>query len=162
MGLFDKPTPSRRFRHCQVMSLDRITARGRLRELKGGRFTRRGLIKAFAGGVAATAATGGGAYSALVPGIPIWRLLNDRSLRTFSGYPHWVSSVAVTPDAQQVISGSADKTIKVWELASGPPLAELKGQHHERPAPQTPAADAPVNGAPRANSAYHDRAAAGL
>ena len=34
----------------------------------------RGLIKAFAGGVAATAATGGGAYSALVPGIPIWRL----------------------------------------------------------------------------------------
>ncbi len=39
----------------------------------------------------------------------------------------WVHSVAISPDGRTVVSGSADKTIKVWDLASGSLKATLTG-----------------------------------
>ena len=40
-------------------------------------------------------------------------------LRSLEGHTDYVESVVLTPDAQQVVSGSADGTVRVWDLASG-------------------------------------------
>ncbi|HQN30943.1 MAG TPA: hypothetical protein PKX20_07425, partial [Methanothrix soehngenii] len=53
------------------------------------------------------------------PAPPLW-------LRSFEGHTGWVSSVAVTA-AGHVVSGSADRTIKIWDLASGRLLRSLEG-----------------------------------
>ena len=37
---------------------------------------------------------------------------------TFAGHPGAVHAVAVTPDGQHIISGSYDKTVKVWSVAT--------------------------------------------
>jgi WD40 repeat protein len=41
-----------------------------------------------------------------------------------------VSSVVFSPDGQKIISGSYDKTIRVWNVNTGIQLSELRG--HER------------------------------
>ncbi len=50
-----------------------------------------------------------------------------RELRTLIGHAGWVNAVAVTPDGQRAISASHDRTLKVWNLASGRELRTLKG-----------------------------------
>ncbi len=40
-------------------------------------------------------------------------------IRTLEGHGGWVNAVAVTPDGGRAVSGSEDKTLKVWDLASG-------------------------------------------
>jgi serine/threonine protein kinase len=40
-------------------------------------------------------------------------------VRQMTGHEAWVSSVAVTPDGQYVVSGSGDRTVRLWELATG-------------------------------------------
>lgn len=37
---------------------------------------------------------------------------------TLSGHASWVLSVAFSPNGKQFVSGSSDKTVKVWELAT--------------------------------------------
>ena len=32
-----------------------------------------------------------------------------------NAHSHWVMSVAFSPDGTKIVSGSADKTIKVWD-----------------------------------------------
>ena len=39
--------------------------------------------------------------------------------------------VAVFPDGRRVVSGSADATLKVWDVATGKCVATLEG-HYER------------------------------
>jgi WD40 repeat protein len=52
------------------------------------------------------------------------------SLYSLESHTKIVNSVVVTPDGQQIISGSADDTIKIWDLASGQLLRSLRsGQH---------------------------------
>ncbi len=48
-------------------------------------------------------------------------------VRTLSGHAGGVISVAITPDGKQVISGSSDGTLKVWDIASGKELRTLTG-----------------------------------
>jgi hypothetical protein len=48
-------------------------------------------------------------------------------LRTLEGHAHWVSAVALTPDGTRAISASADRTLRVWDLASGELLRTLEG-----------------------------------
>lgn len=48
-------------------------------------------------------------------------------LRTLSGHTHSVASVAVTPDGSRAVSGSADCTIKVWDLDQGIEIRTLRG-----------------------------------
>jgi hypothetical protein len=76
------------------------------------------------GGTVATAAAAAGVAS-LVPGMPIWRLINDQSLRTLKGRSY-IQRVAVTPDGRQVVSGGRDG-LKVWDLASGSEVRTLSG-----------------------------------
>jgi WD40 repeat protein len=52
-------------------------------------------------------------------------------LRTLTAHEDFVNAVALTPDGEYVISGSHDKTLKVWELASGRPVRTLSGHEGE-------------------------------
>jgi WD40 repeat protein/predicted phosphodiesterase len=47
--------------------------------------------------------------------------------RHLVGHTRWVSACAVTPDGRRVVSGSWDKTLKVWDLATGHEVATLRG-----------------------------------
>ena len=43
------------------------------------------------------------------------------------GHTDSVMSVALTPDGRKGISGSSDKTVRVWDLESGECLKVLEG-----------------------------------
>jgi WD40 repeat protein len=49
-----------------------------------------------------------------------------RLLQLFQGHSYCVSSVAFSPDGSKIVSGSFDKTIRVWDVSTGiemlPPL----------------------------------------
>ncbi len=47
-------------------------------------------------------------------------------IRTFKGHTDKVTSVAVSPDGKQLISGSDDKTIRVWDIEKAEPVQVLK------------------------------------
>ncbi|CAL54946.1 G-protein beta WD-40 repeat [Ostreococcus tauri] len=49
---------------------------------------------------------------------PEWRA-PWKLYRVISGHQGWVRSVAVDPENKWFVTGSADRTIKVWDLASG-------------------------------------------
>ena len=60
---------------------------------------------------------------------PLTASLRESSalIRTLQGHTGWVNGVAVTPDGRQAISASEDKTLKVWDLASGAEVRTLAG-----------------------------------
>jgi small GTP-binding protein len=47
--------------------------------------------------------------------------------RKLTGHEGWVKSVAVSPDGTWAASGSDDKTVKIWDLATGAYWATLQG-----------------------------------
>jgi WD40 repeat protein len=53
----------------------------------------------------------------------------DESVKTLSGsgYGNIVNSVAFSPDGKKVLSGSADNTLKMWDIATGKCLKTLSG-----------------------------------
>ena len=38
---------------------------------------------------------------------------------TLEGHKDWVSSIAFSPDGKQLVSGSFDRSVKVWMTATG-------------------------------------------
>jgi WD40 repeat protein len=50
-----------------------------------------------------------------------------REVRRFTGHESWVSSIAVTPDGKYVVSGSVDKTVRLWDLATGKEVLRFTG-----------------------------------
>jgi WD40 repeat protein len=70
--------------------------------------------------------------------IPTWIQIRPKvqgywsaALQTLEGHTSWVTSVAFSPDGKQVVSGSWDQTLRLWDAATGAPLQTLKG-HSDR------------------------------
>jgi WD40 repeat protein/serine/threonine protein kinase len=51
----------------------------------------------------------------------------QRLLRSLSGHTDWVSSVTASLDGRYGLSGSADRTLKYWDLSTGECLQTLEG-----------------------------------
>ncbi len=47
-------------------------------------------------------------------GIKIWDLQQGQEVITLQGHTHLVTAVAIAPDQSRLISGSEDRTVKVW------------------------------------------------
>jgi WD40 repeat protein len=54
-------------------------------------------------------------------------LVEDLPIKTITGHSQLVLSVAISPDGLTLVSGSRDKTIKIWNLRSGNLLRTLGG-----------------------------------
>jgi WD40 repeat protein len=48
-------------------------------------------------------------------------------VRTLTGHTDWVNSVAFSPDGRLLASGSSDRTIKLWDVATGREVRTLSG-----------------------------------
>ena len=48
-------------------------------------------------------------------------------LQTLEGHTDLVNSVALTPDGRRALSGSKDKTLRLWDLDTGACLKTLEG-----------------------------------
>jgi WD40 repeat protein len=79
--------------------------------------------------------------------IKLWDASMVREIYTLKGHSDWVRSVAFSPDGKILASGSNDKTINIWQLASlsntatSSPIKPTQSNVHQ-PAtstPQTPA-----------------------
>ncbi len=57
--------------------------------------------------------------------ISVWDIKNGEIIATWKAHSESVNSVAVTPDEQFVISGSDDKTIKIWKLPKNKNITDI-------------------------------------
>ncbi|MCW3099246.1 MAG: hypothetical protein JWL77_4864 [Chthonomonadaceae bacterium] len=57
--------------------------------------------------------------------ILLWNLSDFSSAGTLGGHTSSVSSLAFSADSQKIVSGSADKTVRVWNVATGLQLTSL-------------------------------------
>jgi len=44
---------------------------------------------------------------------------------TLTGHSNWVTSVAYSPDGKHIVSGSDDRTVKVWDAQTGKEVSVL-------------------------------------
>lgn len=56
--------------------------------------------------------------------------LRPQCLRTLEGHSGEVESVSISPDGRRAVSGSTDKTLRVWDLETGQCLHTLIGHAH--------------------------------
>jgi hypothetical protein len=57
--------------------------------------------------------------------VKVWRLSDGTLIHNLVGHSHWIYSVALTADAETIISGSLDGTIQWWQLTTGTKLPQL-------------------------------------
>jgi WD40 repeat protein len=59
--------------------------------------------------------------------VVVWDPLGSKGERTFKGHQGTVNHMAVSPDGQFLVTGSTDKTVRVWKLSTGKEVAVLHG-----------------------------------
>lgn len=57
----------------------------------------------------------------------IWDLLSQERVSTLNGHTYWIDTVAIglTPEGLRIVSGSRDKTIRIWDPDHPEPLQTL-------------------------------------
>jgi WD40 repeat protein len=58
--------------------------------------------------------------------VRLWDAATGAALQTLKGHSAWVTSVAFSPDGNQVVSGSGDQTVRLWDAATGAALRTLE------------------------------------
>ncbi len=58
---------------------------------------------------------------------PVHSTEAKKPLLVLKGHKDWVTSVAFSPDGKTVVSGSEDKTIRIWSIESGMNVRTLRG-----------------------------------
>jgi RNA polymerase sigma factor (sigma-70 family) len=76
--------------------------------------------------------------AALVPqnAIHLWDAGSGKELRQFHGHPlgwhqGWVFALVFSPDGKTLFSGSKERTIRIWEVATGKERGQLRGHRGE-------------------------------
>jgi WD40 repeat protein/serine/threonine protein kinase len=98
------------------------------------------------------ALSGGGKLSATGPPndctVRLWDLGSGRLLRTFEGHAEAVQGVALAPDERSLLTGSVDKTVRLWNFSTDAPALTvgLVGYWKCDESEGTVAADASGNG----------------
>ena len=52
---------------------------------------------------------------------------SGKAIAQLKGHADWITRAAFSPDGSRIISGSTDRTARVWDSSSGQTIAELKG-----------------------------------
>ncbi|KAG2126787.1 uncharacterized protein EDB93DRAFT_1272949 [Suillus bovinus] len=60
-------------------------------------------------------------------------ILGNTPLRTFEGHEEIVRAVAVFPDKRRMVTGSHDKTLRIWDLERGAMLKKMEGHRARSP-----------------------------
>ncbi|HKZ56124.1 MAG TPA: hypothetical protein VJ024_00310 [Thermodesulfovibrionales bacterium] len=55
--------------------------------------------------------------------------INIKEIRTFSGHNSGVNSVSFSPDGKYALSGSSDKTLKLWVIETGREIRTFSGHN---------------------------------
>ncbi len=58
--------------------------------------------------------------------LKLWDAVTGKELGTFTGHESGVTSVVISPDGSTAASGSMDKTLKLWDLASSLSVSALR------------------------------------
>ena len=49
--------------------------------------------------------------------VRLWDARTGQEIRKFKGHSEAVTCVAISPDGKSAVSGSADRTLRLWQLA---------------------------------------------
>jgi len=52
---------------------------------------------------------------------------SGKTIKTFTGHTHWITSVALSGDGKRVLTGSHDQTARLWDAATGKTIKTFTG-----------------------------------
>jgi WD40 repeat protein len=62
--------------------------------------------------------------------VKIWDVAAGKVLRTLAGHTDGVRGVAFSPDGRTLATGSEDRSVRLWNPATGHELAVLREKQH--------------------------------
>jgi hypothetical protein len=83
-------------------------------------------VRALAFSPDGTRLAAGGGISGARGEVRIWNVPERREVRSFGNQTDAVNAVAYTPNGKTIVSGSADRTIQLWDAGTGTPLQTLR------------------------------------